>query len=169
MFRLAAILLLLPALAFAESAGPVRVIDGDTIEVAGRTLDLYGIDAPEPGQRCRLKGKPFDCGHIAKTALMDLTAAARAVCEPRGDSADGAVVARCRVDGFDLSRNMVHTGWALADRAVTAVYAGTEGKARAAKRGLWRTEFVTPWDWRRGARLGEPGPQGSRPTGNGPN
>ena len=156
MYRLAAALALLPSLALAEVAGPVTVIDGDTIEVAGRTFDLHGIDAPEPGQRCRLKGKPFDCGHIAKTALMDLTVGASAVCEARGEAPDGAAAALCRVGGFDLSRNMVHTGWALADRDVTTAYVGTEEKARAAGRGLWRTEFVTPREWRRGKRLEAP-------------
>jgi endonuclease YncB( thermonuclease family) len=160
MIRLIAVLALLPALALAEVAGPVTVIDGDTIEVAGRAFDLHGIDAPEPGQRCRLKGKPFDCGHIAKTALMDLTVGASAVCEARGEA-----TALCRVGGFDLSRNMVHTGWALADREVTAAYAATEEKAHAAGRGLWRTEFVTPWEWRRGKRLPAPasGPRRGEP------
>lgn len=35
----------------AAAAGNVRVIDGETIEADGTTVRLYGIDAPEAGQR----------------------------------------------------------------------------------------------------------------------
>ena len=28
-----------------------------------------------------------------------------------------------------------------------------EGAARVAKRGIWRGDFVAPWNWRRGERL----------------
>ncbi len=56
MLRLALPLTLLPAVAFADVTGPARVIDGDTIEVAGERIRLHGIDAPESGQRCRRRG-----------------------------------------------------------------------------------------------------------------
>jgi endonuclease YncB( thermonuclease family) len=53
-------LLLLPARDTAAYSGPpqnaltgsVRVIDGDTIEIAGRHVRLEGIDAPETAQTC---------------------------------------------------------------------------------------------------------------------
>ena len=38
----------------ADLQGPARVIDGDTIEIAGRRVRLHGIDAPEADQTCRL-------------------------------------------------------------------------------------------------------------------
>ena len=53
-------------------------------------------------------------------------------------------------DGFDLGRNMVHTGWALAYRRYSTDYVGTEGKAKEANRGMWKGEFIAPWEWRRG-------------------
>ena len=58
-------------------------------------------------------------------------------------------VAVCFADGFDIGRNMVHTGWALAYRSQSTVYIDTEEAARKAKRGMWRGTFVKPWDWRR--------------------
>ena len=56
MLRLALLLTLPPAVALADITGPSRVIDGDTIEVAGERIRLHGIDAPESGQRCRRLG-----------------------------------------------------------------------------------------------------------------
>ncbi len=44
MRNLIAVLALLPTLALADVAGPARVIDGDTIEVDGKTIRLHGID-----------------------------------------------------------------------------------------------------------------------------
>ncbi len=40
-----AVLALLPTLALADIAGPAKMIDGDTIEVAGQRLRLHGIGA----------------------------------------------------------------------------------------------------------------------------
>ncbi len=45
MLRLALLLTLLPVLALADVSGPARVIDGDTIEIAGERIRLHGIDA----------------------------------------------------------------------------------------------------------------------------
>jgi endonuclease YncB( thermonuclease family) len=36
----------------AEITGPVRVIDGDTLDLAGTRIPLWGIDAPETRQTC---------------------------------------------------------------------------------------------------------------------
>ena len=45
MLHLALLLTLLPTLALADVTGPARVIDGDTIEIAGERVRLHGIDA----------------------------------------------------------------------------------------------------------------------------
>ena len=45
-----AILILLPATGAAEITGKPRVIDGNTIEIAGQRIRLHGIDAPESAQ-----------------------------------------------------------------------------------------------------------------------
>lgn len=66
----------------------------------------------------------------------------------------GRIVATCFDNyGFDINRNMVYTGWALAYRKYSTRYVGVEEKAKAAARGLWRGAFVPPWKWRRGERL----------------
>src|SRR5215213_11969999 len=63
-------------------AGRAAVIDGDTLEIRGERIRLFGIDAPESGQTCLdAKGQRYRCG---KKAALVLDATARAMSRPRG-------------------------------------------------------------------------------------
>ena len=53
-------------------------------------------------------------------------------------------------------RQIVLDGWALADPADGEAYRRAEQAARGLKEGLWKGRFVTPWEWREGARLPPP-------------
>ena len=130
--------------------GPATVVDGDTLVVGGKEITLYGIDAPELAQTCAFRQKTIRCGALSADALRDLIAGAdKVICTDRGRDREGRRLGLCTVGGFDLSRNMVHTGWALAWRRYSAKYVSVEKKAAAGKRGLWRGPFEKPWDWRR--------------------
>lgn len=122
-----------------------QVLSGDKIQLGAITYCLKGIDAPEIGQSCNLKnGNPFDCGHIAKTALMDLTAGAKITCRG-GTKLAECTVGSCTAGGFDLSQNMVHTGWAL---STEPKFAAIQARAKEKKHGLWKGKFEMPWVWR---------------------
>ncbi len=122
-------------------ADDVQVRTGDMLEIDGITYCLRGIEAPEPGQTCqRANGPSFDCGHIAKTALMDLTAGAKLECDP-GKITERCTITSCRADGFDLSHNMVHTGWA---RSRGKRFEQVEALAKRRKQGLWSDRFEAP-------------------------
>ena len=54
-------LFLSPA-ALVNITGQPRVIDGDTMVVAGQRIRLHGIDAPKSEQLCRRDGKRWRCG-----------------------------------------------------------------------------------------------------------
>ena len=133
--------------------GAPRIIDGDTIEVAGVRIRLFGIDAPEMAQACEWPNKTIPCGEMAKAALLDLTAGSDVSCDPIEKDRYGRIVAVCTTDdGYDISQNMVYTGWALAYRKYSKRYVPIEDDARATKRGLWKGKFQKPWDWRKDQR-----------------
>jgi endonuclease YncB( thermonuclease family) len=145
----------LPSFA-AEITGKPAIIDGDTIEIAGQAIKLFGVDAPERGQTCLAADKPWRCGMEAEMALAFFVARNWVTCLEKGRGRAAQVVAVCYaggVGGPDLGRWLVSQGWALAVPVAGQGYAAEQGAARIARKGLWRGRFVAPWVWRRGGRL----------------
>ena len=137
----------------ADVSGRAQVIDGDSLRIGGTRIRLFGIDAPELGQGCQAEGKLWLCGGLAKLRLKERISGRRVVCGEKDRDRYKRVVAVCRVDGEDLNAWMVSEGWAIAYRRYSQDYVDEEAAAKAAGLGLWRGDFVPPWDWRRGKRL----------------
>jgi endonuclease YncB( thermonuclease family) len=151
-----ALVILLAALtpaAHADVAGRTSVIDGDTIEIHGQRIRLFGIDAPESAQLCLTGDKRWRCGQQAALALDDKIAGRPVECAEKDRDQYGRIVAVCRAGDQDLNGWLVTEGWALAYRQFSTDYVDEEEAARAAGKGIWRGTFVPPWDWRRGKRL----------------
>ena len=129
------------------------VIDGDTIELRGERIRFHGIDAPESRQTCLARGEVWRCGQKAALALADFIGRSPVSCEEQGTDRYGRTIAACHVRGDDVERWMVLNGWALAYRRYSRDYIAQEQAAQAARRGIWRGEFVVPWEWRQGKRL----------------
>ena len=134
-------------------AGRASVIDGDTIEIYGQRIRLHGIDAPESGQFCTVRGKRTRCGRNAAIALAGKIGNRTVSCEPKDHDRYNRIVAVCRAGGEDLNAWMVAEGWALAYRRYSLDYIGQEDIASRSKVGIWQGEFIAPWNWRRGRRL----------------
>ena len=132
-----------------------RIVDADTLEVAGQKVRLQGIDAPESAQSCRLAGGPrYSCGEQATEALRTRIGPDAVTCTIEGRDRYMRALGICyATDGTDLNGWLVRQGHALAYRKYSTTYVPQEDQARAAQAGLWAGEFVPPWDWRRGARL----------------
>jgi endonuclease YncB( thermonuclease family) len=136
-----------PSIAF-DVSGPARIIDGDTIDVAGTRIRLHGIDAPETKQTCDLNGTPYRCGDRATEALRGLIAGHPVMCKETARDRWRRMVARCLVEGSDVGKQLVEQGWAIAYRKYSKDYVSAELEASTAKRGMWAGSFVPPDQWR---------------------
>jgi endonuclease YncB( thermonuclease family) len=146
MLAIAALLGLGAAPGLAQVEGKPRIVDGQTLEVAGRRFHLQGVQAPALDQVCHRVGKPYPCGKVARAVLWDLTGGLDVTCTPvpDADAAASAVPATCTAGGVSLNQGMVESGWALADRAAGDAYGALEDAAHKAGRGLWRSAFDLP-------------------------
>jgi endonuclease YncB( thermonuclease family) len=146
------VLVLLIGMAFGahanELTGKARVIDGDTLDIGGKRVRLFGIDAPEGKQSCTLNGKPWRCGDEASSALTSVIGNHPVTCVEKDVDRYKRVVAVCFVGSEDLNDSMVRQGWALAYRQFSKDYVSAEAEAQREKRGIWKSRFEEPWKWR---------------------
>jgi endonuclease YncB( thermonuclease family) len=147
--RLALLLVLAALPAAADPAGTLRVIDGDTFDVGGVTVRLFGADAPERDQTCiTASGADYPCGDWATAQTAALFDGARVTCETLDIDRHGRIVARCFDGGQDIAAILVGQGIALAYRDYSWDYDLAEKSAQVAGRGLWSGSFELPSDWR---------------------
>lgn len=134
-----------------EMTGPVRIGDGDSIDIGRTRIRLHGIDAVELAQRCKdAAGGDYACGEEAQKMLEALVLNKAVRCgEQHGVDQYGRIAAVCTADGLDLNAAMVDSGFAVAYRQHSLAYVPNEDRAKAAKKGAWAGSFEMPWDWRR--------------------
>ncbi len=142
-----------------DVSGPARATDGDTLNLTGIPVRLWGIDAPELAQSCAREGASWGCGREAADRLTALVAGKNVRCIQRSVDAYGRTVAACEAGGVDLSAAMVEDGLAIALPDFTTAYVGHEARAREQRRGIWAGEFERPSDY----RAAHPAPR-SRPV-----
>jgi endonuclease YncB( thermonuclease family) len=109
------ILLLLSGAAFAEDfVGQASVVDGDTLEIHGMRIRLWGVDAPESSQLCRGEDSlQYRCGAQAANDLDAFIARRPVNCIPLSLDPYGRTVATCSVSGTGLGEWLVRNGLAL--------------------------------------------------------
>lgn len=131
-----------------EIAGPARVLSGDTLEVGGAVVQLYGIQAPHPEQTCRTrKGQAQQCGRLSAMALTEMVRGPDVRCAIKDRDQQGRALALCFVGWLNVSEEMVASGYAMADPDSGADFDRAQTFAQARREGLWQTEFTPPWEW----------------------
>ena len=145
-----ALVVLLPAMAeAADITGVPKIHDGDQIVIGSSRIRLRGIDAPSVDQLClNNAGERWTCGVAARDELMHHTDKKSWTCHVERTDRRGRNVAKCEVDGEDIQKWLVASGWALAYVGFTHDYEADEKAAREAKAGMWQGAFIAPWDWR---------------------
>jgi endonuclease YncB( thermonuclease family) len=148
------IALLLLFCASSSRAADVTVRDGDTIQLAGVTYRLHGIDAPEFDQICiDDHAEPWTCGVQARDQLAELIGKRGVRCEELGPykAYNKWQVGICTVDGEAVSLNqlMVRQGFALNSESTgKARFTEIEAGAKDNLKGIWKGCFVAPQDFR---------------------
>ncbi|WP_245313149.1 thermonuclease family protein, partial [Bradyrhizobium macuxiense] len=113
---IAGLLSSLPTLAFAaDITGVPKIRDGDQVQIGSVHIRLGGIDAPSTDQLClNTKGERWTCGVAARDALIKHASNKSWTCHARSVDRRGRTIARCDVDGEDIQKWLVSSGWALA-------------------------------------------------------
>jgi endonuclease YncB( thermonuclease family) len=148
--RLSAVLALLSATvsARADVVGTAKIIDGDTIVIAGEHVRLQGIDAPETDQTCTAYGQQWSCGRSAADWLKEYLRGRKVECVGHARDRYGRLLAVCYAGGENINDRLVREGWALDYRKYSSDYLAAEAEAKRRSAGLWRGDFVPPWQWR---------------------
>jgi len=159
-----ALLVIFQGPATARSVQNVTVLDGNTIQIDGRVIQIYGIDAPELGQHCLRGNILTNCGLSAAFELqkfigMQLTPV---TCVPRKEFPRGNVQV-CTVGHANLAKIMLRNGSVMAIPKSDPDYLEAERYARVANLGIWHVKIVPPWEWRAGKRLPEETADAERP------
>jgi len=131
-------------------SGPALIIDGDTLELAGERVRILDIDAPETRQICtRSDGVAVPCGQLATAALVGLIGSRSVTCDLFERDRYGRWLGRCAVGGDDIANWLARNGLAIPYRNCACVAARSLSLyARWNERGIWGTDFQTPWEWR---------------------
>ena len=153
MVALAAFMVMALATALPAAAQDIRVIDGDTFEIGGETIRLWGIDAPEMDGACNF---------VAETSarMLDrlVTAGFREgmlSCElpPDGQDRDseGRLLRVCSFPDMEINETFVGAGlaWDWPQYSGEA-YAEQQREAQAKQLGVWSEHLIhrcPPPDW----------------------
>jgi len=120
-----------------DMTGQASIIDGDTLEIHGTRIRLWGIS------------EQYRCGARSANELDAFIARRTVSCIPISLDQYGRTVATCSVGGADLGQWLVRNGLALDwPQYSKTKYAADQRDAEQAGRGIWKGSYVEPWLYR---------------------
>ena len=129
--------------------GKAKIIDGDTIHIKSNKIRLHGIDAPETKQTCKIDNQDWYCGKQSIKELKNLINNQKVECNVNDVDRYNRYVAICFVNEININQWMVKNGWAIAYRYYSKDYIVEEKYANDNKLGIWNSEFIEPYAYRR--------------------
>ena len=133
-----------------QVVGVASVIDGDTLQIQGTKIRLFGVDAPESTQTCQRGRQTYPCGREAANELLKFLGQKTVSCQRRDTDRYGRTVAVCFLGNVDVNGWLVGSGYALAYREYGTDYVPQENAARKARKGIHAGTYVNPSDYRKG-------------------
>lgn len=131
-----------------EKASVVRTIDGDTLDLDGVRVRIWGIDAPDKPESMKAAARKRAAAIIAAEGITCSTSTpanvalrARKMC-PSSLGSYGRINAQCTLTktGEDFGNRMIREGFAVSyQRYDCGEYAELMGKADMTRSGLWRS------------------------------
>jgi endonuclease YncB( thermonuclease family) len=116
-----------------------HVVDGDTFDIGNRRVRIWGIDAPEAGQKCYTESDFWMCGQAATSELEKIILGKSVDCEVKDRDRNGRDVSLCIVAGVDVAEHLVKSGWAVDwPKYSNGYYAEFEDSARRQQLGIYR-------------------------------
>lgn len=133
-----------------DFAGQAVVTDGDTIEMHGTRIRLWGIDAVESKQLCwDAQSRAHPCGRIAANALAEFIARRVVSCLQILTDRDGRPIATCSIGNKDIGEWLVREGYAIDyPKYSKGAYAEAQDLARENDAGLWQMSWQYPENYR---------------------
>jgi endonuclease YncB( thermonuclease family) len=139
----------------ADLIGQASIIDGDTLEIQGTRIRLWGIDAPECSQLCRGDDSvSYRCGTKSANALDALIAKRPVSCVPVSLDQYGRTVATARWLGSILPTGLSAMALRWIGRAIPTAGTDAQRDAEHAVRGIWAGSYFAPWLYRARIRAG---------------
>jgi endonuclease YncB( thermonuclease family) len=128
---LSAVLFAISGAAFAdELIGQASVIDGDTIEIHGARVRIFGIDAPESDQLCHdARSYQYGCGQKTSNALFDFVGRRLVECVEVDRGRYKRAVSVCTIGGTDIADWLVRNGLALDWPQYSPIYSREHGRS----------------------------------------
>jgi endonuclease YncB( thermonuclease family) len=157
--KIAFILLVLPAVAYAGRFKVIYVSDGDTLKAESQgfevTVRLVGIDAPETSKKKNQPGQPFS--KKAKINLQRLVLDKTVEIDGFGLDRYSRMLGVVYVDNKNVNLEMVKEGLAEVYRGKVAKgldidpYWKAEAEAKKEMLNIWSLgdKYVSPRDWRK--------------------
>lgn len=120
--------------------GMARVVDGATIVIDGKRVQLAGLRELPLRQMCpgATETESWPCGRDAFIALSKLIDQGRVDCEPASEPVGGVLTASCRAGGMDLALAAVAAGWGVAGPDASGELRRAEAQAKEQRKGVWR-------------------------------
>jgi endonuclease YncB( thermonuclease family) len=132
--------------------GNARVVDGDTLNIDGQSIRMWGIDAPESRQACQSDQGVIPCGQLSTHHLQLMIGDQAVRCEISGRDRYGRMVGICYAinqRNASLNQLMVRNGWAFAAYHTQRYnFCDDQKIAENQGSGLWQWRFQFPWEFR---------------------